>query len=619
MYLNMEEMLLLLWRGSRAATEEVQTEECDGIKVAPVTFHVPHTAIFRDGRLENWYFSSKGYLRKKQKANLNKHALLNEFIRNAKPGHYIATLICMRRSDDGFFSTQRVLLEDPAFSKMVKAAFTTHFSGIFQQFVVGDVKQLAPWILDPPLDPRTEGMGVLECVWSPQHNTITLRSEAELSALSHYCLQGKGRDGRVREKSIKLIVHAGASVSNKAEELSGPARREEERRNRLREQQQGRKRKEARLQSATGAQTARELQRGAEADGSAWRTGSASVGFAKASGAMSARELHGSDVVTPQIGGTDFVKFGRGCVISLQERQEVLAACEHLARLLHKAVTDAGETPTLRSMLAHFKRGQTRAGNSGFMQLVWVSGIVTVPTELEEIRTLVVGETDYCGLQEVLQMCVLDTSVFYELAVLDQDKSSYTLKAHDKRALTMDLHEFLHFLKTLKVLPQRLTKEEACSLFRQANAAEGIADDDAREMNFWEFKHACKLLAGMLAIDWSPIEAAARFAEPLLKPRWFRRYSQGGHLHVGEGGHVDRAPGLLPAGTAVEAGERRRRMYYKNFEMLLDACQLLHSEVNIVLCVIVSHTHTHTHTYTHTRAGNPRRCPRRLPRGRVRV
>ena len=51
MYLNMEEMLLLLWRGSRAAAEEVQTEESDGIKVAPVTFHVPHTAIFRDGRL----------------------------------------------------------------------------------------------------------------------------------------------------------------------------------------------------------------------------------------------------------------------------------------------------------------------------------------------------------------------------------------------------------------------------------------------------------------------------------------------------------------------------------------------------------------------------------------
>jgi hypothetical protein len=29
------------------------------------------------------------------------------------------------------------------------AAFTTHFSGIFQQFVVGQTKEHPPWVLNP--------------------------------------------------------------------------------------------------------------------------------------------------------------------------------------------------------------------------------------------------------------------------------------------------------------------------------------------------------------------------------------------------------------------------------------------------------------------------------------
>jgi hypothetical protein len=112
---------------------------------------------------------------------------------------------------------------------MVKSAFTTHFTGIFQQFIPGQTKELPPWIINPPPDPRSSGMGVLECVWSPGFNTITLRSEEELSAMSHYCFKGKGKDGRVREESIKLIIHSGAAESV-PDVGSTPARREEERR-----------------------------------------------------------------------------------------------------------------------------------------------------------------------------------------------------------------------------------------------------------------------------------------------------------------------------------------------------------------------------------------------------
>jgi hypothetical protein len=56
-----------------------------------------------------------------------------------------------------------------------------------------------------------KGMGVFECQWSPHNNTITLRAEDELAAMSHYCLKKKGRDGRQRETSIKMIIHCAAS------------------------------------------------------------------------------------------------------------------------------------------------------------------------------------------------------------------------------------------------------------------------------------------------------------------------------------------------------------------------------------------------------------------------
>ena len=64
-------------------------------------------------RLDSWYFSSNGYLRKKSSKNLNKHTLINEFLRLSKPGYCIGTLICIKQCEDGFFSTQSIMLEDP--------------------------------------------------------------------------------------------------------------------------------------------------------------------------------------------------------------------------------------------------------------------------------------------------------------------------------------------------------------------------------------------------------------------------------------------------------------------------------------------------------------------------
>jgi hypothetical protein len=156
MYVNMEELLGLLWKGSQVACDDddedgksrtrgepVTRQRADDRALSPgerepvpensgragagsgargkVPFYVPHTAIFKEGRLESWYFSSKGFLRKKMSNKLNKNELINEFLRVSKPGYYIATLLCIQKCDDGFFTTQRIMLHDPAFSKMVKA------------------------------------------------------------------------------------------------------------------------------------------------------------------------------------------------------------------------------------------------------------------------------------------------------------------------------------------------------------------------------------------------------------------------------------------------------------------------------------------------------------------
>ena len=150
----MEELLGLLWKGSQVAYDDEgeggmsrvrgkTRQRADFTSTSPnerelapensgrshagsgargkVPFYVPHTAIFKEGRLESWYFSSKGFLRKKMSNKLNKNALINEFLRVSKPGHCIATLLCIQKCDDGFFTTQRIMLHEPSFSKMVKA------------------------------------------------------------------------------------------------------------------------------------------------------------------------------------------------------------------------------------------------------------------------------------------------------------------------------------------------------------------------------------------------------------------------------------------------------------------------------------------------------------------
>jgi hypothetical protein len=120
-------------------------------------------------------------------------------------------------------------------------------------------------------------------------------------------------------------------------------------------------------------------------------------------------------LVVPQTGGTDFLNHGAGCVITLQERQEVLAACRWIEKLLSHSRTPmegggweveggtGGERPTLKTILAHFKRSC-----AGSVMLIWAAAILSVPSELVIVRSFEPSDPHYKGLLQVLLLCVIE-------------------------------------------------------------------------------------------------------------------------------------------------------------------------------------------------------------------
>jgi len=223
----------------------------------------------------------------------------------------------------------------------------------------------------------------------------------------------------------------------------------------------------------------------------------------------------------PLIGGTDFLAYGKGCVISMHERQKVLAASNVLYDLIADSLTARGESPTLISLLAHFK-----LSDRGKLHLHWATAVLSVPSESLHVRTFAPGEEETRRYQEALQAVSLDSSCFLRFANLQADARKNVLKSLDHRAVSMDLSEWFHFLRVLKLLPARLTKEEATDLFRRANSKTS-EDDDVNEMNFIEFKRALRFLAALLQLDWEPVELAGRLAHLLLHRRFFQQNASG--------------------------------------------------------------------------------------------
>ena len=385
-----------------------------------------------------------------------------------------------------------------------------------------------------------KGMGVLECQWSPHNNTITLRGEDELGAMSHYCLKKKGRDGRQRETSIKMIIHCAAS-DKQGKQASFSTSSDKEGSHAPKAQHLGvatglsAQRHQARKALHRGAETARNTSpvsqsaasmsqayparartsgdegllggglgagdnrdlRGSLTSRPSYRISGVGVGdaegggrggwggaerasnndasvfvrwldvgplkpakgveiinvrlstalskklaftqrefeaffectvpqlthdtYIKISAASKTGQLHYmkpdtlSCLVVPQTGGTDFLNHGAGCVISLQERQDVLAACGWLQKLLSHSRTPmeaggreveggtGGERPTLKTILAHFKRSY-----SGPVMLIWASAILSIPSELVIVRSLEQSDPHYAGLLQVLLICVIE-------------------------------------------------------------------------------------------------------------------------------------------------------------------------------------------------------------------
>ncbi|EKX36861.1 hypothetical protein GUITHDRAFT_145368, partial [Guillardia theta CCMP2712] len=521
MYIQWEELLELLWEGSRRRSRErrarggrrsiesgldqpsladLSPSDAHDAPLEAQTLHgtssvslsIPHTVIFKGGHLQSWYFSQNGEIKKKRKANLTKKNVIDEFLKLSHPGQYVAILLVTQEGNDGIFTTQRRNLEEFAFSKLVKAAFTTHFTGIIQQYVSGELRELLPWVKNPPPDPRLVGQGVLECQWSKTSNTIIIRCESELAALSHFCSKVKGKDGRMREKRISSIIHLNYefvdSHTQRANILKDLRRASDS----LDEQQRG-------VSSPSMMDSRASL-------------------FADLRAATRNKEQER----IPQIGGTDFLAYGKGCVISMHERDKVLAASKAVNELIANSLTARGESPTLVSLLAHFK-----LSDRGRLQLHWGTAVLSVPSEHEHVRTFVPGDPESRWYVEVLQAVSLDSFSFLRFANLQDDVRKNVIKSLDYRAVSMDLSEWFHFLRVLKLLPARLTKEEATSLFRKAISSSKEENTDANEMSFIEFKRALRLLASLLQLDWEPVELAGKISHLLLHRRFFQQNASG--------------------------------------------------------------------------------------------
>lgn len=123
------------------------------------------------------------------------------------------------------------------------------------------------------------------------------------------------------------------------------------------------------------------------------------------------------------------------------------------------------------------------------------------------MRTVSPSSPEYKGLEALFQNLVLNPGWYAHFCSLEEDAGR--IKAYDLRQSTMDLPEWLYFLRTIKMLPQRLTKHEATQIFYRANRVGGVSDNDLSELNFGEFKQAMRYVAEPLGIDWSPMEVVS--------------------------------------------------------------------------------------------------------------
>eukprot|EP00961_Rhodomonas_salina_P078479 1055045-Rhodomonas_salina.4 len=128
------------------------------------------------------------------------------------------------------------------------------------------------------------------------------------------------------------------------------------------------------------------------------------------------------------------------------------------------------------------------------------------------VRTVAEFTPEYDGLKMLFQNLVLNPGWYAKFCALEADSS--LIKAFDLRASTMDLPEWMNFLRRIKMLPNRLSKQEATQIFKKANRVTGVSDDDRNELTFSEWKVGLNHVATILGIDWEPIAAVLHRSIP---------------------------------------------------------------------------------------------------------
>ena len=527
---------------------------------------------------------SGGAIRRKQKKSLEKSILLREFITDTKPGRPVALMVCTNRGGDGMMTTCCSVLDEAAFSLLVKNAFSTRMTCMLQEYVVGESKADRAWRVSAVPDPRVDGQGWLEASWSPGCLQVTLRAETELAAVSHQVVESTQADSHAMSrpriilyprKDNKVAADAGVSdvagggqkkreleadglrlhigISSKADlfdrgrselfrRFVGDCKHEYARAVRAEGHAFKRYPDVASGRISAPAILLEDKDRRSDTKNSGGRPGHDSnrqhphpnhdklMEPRRPQRWQSVYAQHESIaqrvLVREAFGGLDYYQNGLGAVIGLKERQQVMAMCEHMSQLVPRAYvhSNAGdEHPHLRRLLAYFKRSC-----KGKLYMIWCSMGVHVPSETAQAHARV-GRTinsDLAGIRELLQNLVLSPGWYTKYCLLEEDEDKGLIKAFDSRATTMDIYEFVALLVKINLIPTRLSKKHAASVFRKANRDEDAGDSDVFQMNFQEFRVGIRLVAEALGIDNHAMDSAMRFGDVLSNPNAFPRFAR---------------------------------------------------------------------------------------------
>eukprot|EP00284_Hemiselmis_tepida_P010249 CAMPEP_0174942862 /NCGR_PEP_ID=MMETSP1355-20121228/75229_1 /TAXON_ID=464990 /ORGANISM="Hemiselmis tepida, Strain CCMP443" /LENGTH=726 /DNA_ID=CAMNT_0016190067 /DNA_START=26 /DNA_END=2202 /DNA_ORIENTATION=+ len=168
--INQDALLECLWLakfGEKEMTREAKEVSADVI-------HVPHTAVFHDGELVQWFFGTGNSMKKRSKERMVAWALIEEFCgKGATAGtDTVATLTTWKpgRDRESEFVQCR-LLDKKRLESVVSGAKTNRLNGVLQKYVFSGQGE-------------EEDEQVLQCLWTSNSCSIESLPEAMLECFT---------------------------------------------------------------------------------------------------------------------------------------------------------------------------------------------------------------------------------------------------------------------------------------------------------------------------------------------------------------------------------------------------------------------------------------------------